>query len=84
VTTPHRSNHLLVYGLAGVAMHLVVGVLIVSSYRVLPAGWMVVLAGLWFAGSVVGAARWKRTVWIPLLASVGISILWMIGFFASR
>jgi hypothetical protein len=84
MTGPQRSDHLLVYGLVGVAMQLVVGVLIVASYRVLPTAWMVVLGGLWFAGSVLAAARWKRTVWIPLLSSVGLSILWMIGFFVSR
>jgi hypothetical protein len=72
------------YGLVGVAMYLVVGVLVGASFSVIPVGWMLVLVALWLAGSVAGAAMWKRTVWIPLLASIFVSAIWMTIFFASR
>ena len=48
-----RSEHLTTYGLVGVAAHLVVGVLIVASFRVISSGWVVtltaaiVLSGVW-------------------------------------
>jgi hypothetical protein len=72
------------YGLVGVAMHLVVGVLVAASVAVLPTGWMVGLGVLWVAGAVFGVARWSETVWIPLLASVVVSALWMTAFFTNR
>jgi len=84
VTTPERSDHLTMYGLVGVAMHLVIGVLVGASFSVIPVGWMLVLIVLWLAGSVAGATMWKRTVWIPLLASIFVSAIWMTIFFASR
>ena len=84
MTTPERSDHLTMYGLVGVAMHAVVGVLIAASFPVISGGWMLVLGGLWVAAAVVGGALWKRTVWIPLLASVLLSGLWMAVFFGSR
>ncbi len=84
MTTPGRSDHLAMYGLVGVAMHLVVGVLVGASFNVIPVGWMLALVALWLAGSVFGAALWKRTVWIPLLASIFVSAIWMTIFFASR
>lgn len=82
--TPERSNHLTMYGLVGVAMHLVVGVLVGASFSVIPVGWMLVLVALWLVGSIVGAAMWKRTVWVPLVASIFVSAIWMTTFFASR
>jgi hypothetical protein len=84
VTTPERSDHLTMYGLVGAAMHAVVGVLIAASFSVISGGWMLVLGGLWVAAAVAGGALWKRTVWIPLLASVLLSGLWMAVFFGSR
>lgn len=72
------------YGLVGVAMHVVVGVLVVASFSVIPLGWILVLVVLWLAGSVVGAAMWKRTVWVPLLASIFVSVIWMTTFFMNR
>ncbi len=84
MTSPERSDHLTMYGLVGVAMHLVVGVLVLASFAVLPVGWMVTLSALWVLGAWWGAARWSETVWIPLLASIAISALWMTAFFTSR
>ena len=84
MTSPERSEHLTMYGLVGVAMHLVVGVLVAASFAVIPVGWMVVLGVLWVAGAVLGAAQWNETVWIPLLASILVSALWMTVFFLGR
>ena len=84
MTTSERSDHLTMYGLVGVAMHLVVGGLIAASFSVIPAGWLTALGGLWLAAAVLGAALWKRSVWIPLLASIVLSGLWMTVFFGSR
>lgn len=84
MTTPERSDHLTMYGLVGVAMHAVVGVLIAASFSVISGGWMLVLGFLWVATAAAGGALWKRTVWIPLLASIVVSGLWMAVFFGSR
>ena len=84
MTSPQRSDHLTVYGLVGVAMHLVIGVLVAASFSVISAGWMVFLVVLWTSASVAGWVLWKQTVWIPLLASVLISAIWMAIFFGSR
>lgn len=84
MTSPRRSDHLTMYGLVGVAMYLVVGVLVAASFAVLPIGWLVVLAVLWLAGAGWGAVRWSETVWIPLLASIVVSALWMTAFFTNR
>jgi len=84
VTGPDRSDHVTVYGLAGAAMHLVIGVLVVASSAVLPAGWLALAAVLWLAGTVAGIALWRRTVWIPLLASLLVATVWTIGFLTSR
>lgn len=79
-----RSEHLTMYGLVGVAMHAVVGVLIVASYSVISSGWLITLAGIWLIAAGAGAALWRRTVWIPLLASMVLSGVWMLVFFGSR
>ena len=84
MTDPVRSSHLTVYGLVGVAMHLVIGVLVIASYPVIPAGGMALLVMLWLAGAVLGAALWRRTVWIPLLASLVVAAVWMTVFSGSR
>lgn len=81
---PDRSDHLTVYGLAGVAMHLVIGVLVVASTAVLPAGWLAFAAVLWLIGAVAGIVLWRRTVWIPLLTSLLVATVWMVGFLTSR
>ena len=79
-----RSAHLMMYGLVGVAMHLIVGVLIVASFSVISSGWLITLVGMWLIATSLGAAMWRRTVWIPLLASIVLSALWMSVFFGSR
>ncbi len=79
-----RSAHLTTYGLVGVAMHLVIGVLIVASFSVISSGWLVTLVGAWLVAAGAGAVLWRRTVWIPLLASIVLSAVWMIVFFGSR
>lgn len=84
MTTPQRSDHLAMYGMVGVAMHIVVGVLIVASFAVIPTAWMVILIAAWLGAAVAGKALWERTVWIPLLASIVLSAVWMTVFFASR
>lgn len=84
MTTPDRSEHLTMYGMVGAAMHIVVGILVGASIAVIPAGWMVALISLWLLGAIAGGALWKRTVWIPLLASIVVSGLWMTAFFTSR
>lgn len=84
MTNPKRSDHLTMYGLVGVAMHAVVGVLVGASFTVIPVGWMLALATLWLGGALLGAALWKRTVWIPLLASLAVSVVWMMVFFTNR
>lgn len=84
MTSAERSNHLTMYGLVGVAMHVVVGVLIGASFSVISAGWLLTLAGLWLLTAGIGAALWSRTVWIPLLGSIVLSGLWMTVFFGSR
>jgi hypothetical protein len=72
------------YGLVGVALHVVVGILVIASVAVIPALWATALILLWLAGAVLGGALWKRTVWIPLLASILVAATWMIVFFSSR
>jgi len=79
-----RSDHLTMYGLVGVAMHLVVGVMIGASFAVISGAWWLSLGGLWVATAVAGAALWKRTVWVPLVASIVLSGAWMVVFFGSR
>lgn len=83
MTVPHRSDHLTVYGLVGVAIHLVVGVLALASTAILPAGWMVAVGVLWLAGSASGIVLWRRTVWIPLLASLLVATVLMVGFLSN-
>ena len=82
--TDTRSDHLTMYGLVGVAMHLVVGILIVASYSVISSGWLITLVAIWLVTAGAGALLWKRTVWIPLLASLVLSAVWMVVFFGSR
>lgn len=82
--TDDRSAHLTMYGLVGVAMHLVVAILIVASYSVISSGWLVTLVGMWLITAGAGLAMWKRTVWIPLLASIVLATVWMVVFFGSR
>lgn len=84
MTARDRSEHLTMYGMVGVAMHAVIGVLVVASFPVVPPSGMVLLVGLWLAGAIAGAALWKRTVWIPLLSSVLVAAVWMTVFFANR
>jgi len=79
-----RSDHLTMYGLVGVAMHLVVGVMIGASFTVISGAWWLILGGLWVATAAAGAALWKRTVWVPLLASIVLAGVWMVVFFGSR
>ncbi len=79
-----RSDHLTMYGMVGVAMHLVVGILIVASSTVISSGWLITLVGVWLLTSGIGALLWKRTVWIPLLGSIVLSAAWMGVFFGSR
>jgi len=82
--TGGRSAHLAMYGIVGAAMYLVVGVMIAASYTVISSGWLVTLVGTWLIGAGVGAVMWRRTVWVPLLASILLSTLWMTVFFGSR
>ena len=82
--TEARSGHLVVYGAVGVALFLFVGVLIVASGGVIASGWLITLIGMWLMAGGLAAAMWRRTVWIPLLALIGLSAVWMIVFFGSR
>ena len=66
------------------AVPMILPVLVAASFAVIPVGWMVVLGVLWVAGAVLGAAQWNETVWIPLLASILVSALWMTVFFLGR
>ncbi len=79
-----RSAHLEMYGLVGVAMLLVTGVLIVASYNVVSSGWLFTLIGVWLLAAGSSAILWRRTVWVALLASLVLSTVWMIVFFGSR
>jgi hypothetical protein len=72
------------YGLVGAAMYLVVGVLIVSSSPVVSSGWVITLTLVWLVTAAVAALLWRRTVWVPLLASIVLSGVWMVVFFGSR
>ena len=82
--TEGRSAHLAMYGMVGVAMYLVVGVLLVASYAVISSGWLVTLVGAWLAGAGLGMVMWRRTAWVPLLASILLAAVWMTVFFGSR
>ena len=84
MTTQGRSEHLTMYGMVGVAMHIVIGVLVAASSAVVPTAGMVALVLLWVAGAALGAAMWKRTVWIPLLSSLIVAVVWMTLFFSNR
>ena len=84
MTGPERSAHLMMYGMVGVAMHAVVGILVVASAAIVPVVWTVILVGLWLAGAALGAALRRRTVWIPLLASLVVATAWMVAFFTNR
>ena len=84
MTEAGRSEHLTMYGLSGVALLLVIGVLVIASVSVLPVGWMVVLIGLWLGAAVAGAAWWSKTVWVPMLAALAIFALWMFAVFTNR
>ena len=65
-------------------MHLVIGALIVASHSVISSGWLITLVAIWLVTAGAGVLMWRRTVWIPLLASIGLSAVWMIAFFGSR
>ncbi len=82
--TGERSEHLTMYGLVGVAMYMVVGVLIAASSSVVASGWVITLIAVWLATAVIGALLWRRTVWVPLVASIVLSGVWMVVFFGSR
>lgn len=82
--TDARSDHLTMYGLVGVALQVVVAAMIVASRSVIGSGWLITLIGVWLATAVVGVVMWRRTVWVPLLASIGLSGFWMVVFFGSR
>ncbi len=84
MTSSERSAHLTMYGIVGIAMHIVVGVLVLASVAVVPVGWTVALVMLWLAGAVVGGALWKKTVWIPLLASILVAAVWMVAVVTNR
>ena len=84
MTSSERSAHLTMYGLVGVALYVVVGILVVASTAIVPTVWALLLVLLWLAGAVLGGALWKRNVWIPLLASTLVATVWMIVFFSSR
>jgi hypothetical protein len=84
MTVPPRSAHLTVYGLVGVAMYLVVGVLVFASSGILRTGWVLGVGSLWVVGAAGGAWLWRRTVWVPLLGSLVVATVWAVGFFSSR
>lgn len=84
MTAPERSDHLTMYGLVGVAMYLIVGILVGASATVVPGVWIATLAVLWVLGAAGGYVMWRRTVWIPLLASIVLAALWMTAFFTNR
>ena len=84
MTEPGRSEHLTVYGLVGVAMYGVVGVLVAASGGVVSRGWLVTMIGLWLTGAIAGGLAWRRTVWVPLLGSIVVSAVWMIVVVSSR
>ena len=84
MTTPERSSHLTMYGMVGIAMHAVIGILIAASYPVVPVSGFLILLALWSAGAIAGTLLWKRTVWIPLLSSLVVATAWMGIFFANR
>jgi hypothetical protein len=72
------------YGLVGVAMYSVVGLLIVASASVISSGWLITLMVVWLIAAIGAAVLWRRTVWVALLASLVVSTFWMIVFFGSR
>jgi hypothetical protein len=74
----------MMYGMVGVAMHIVVGILVFASVAIVPGGWAVALIGLWLAGAVLGGALWKRTIWVPLVASIVLAATWMVAVFTNR
>lgn len=84
MTVPDRSEHLTMYGMVGVAMHIVIGVLVAASVHVVPASGMIVLGILWTVGAIAGAVLWKHTVWIPLLSSLVVAGAWMTILFSNR
>lgn len=65
-------------------MYLVVVVMIAGSYAVISSGWLVTLVGGWLIGAGLGMVLWRRTVWVPLLASILLAAVWMTVFFGSR
>ena len=84
MTAPERSDHLMMYGMVGGAMHVVVGALVMASFPVVPTVGFLVLGLLWLAGAVAGALLWRRTVWIPLLSSRLVAAAWMAVVVANR
>ncbi len=63
---------------------LVAGVMLVFDAVLIGATWILsptaslLLAGIWLAGLAVAAATWRKGPWVPLTASIVVSLVWLV------
>lgn len=63
-------------GLAGIALHLVVGYFYATAGLVVPGPWLVVLLLVWVALLVAGLLLWRRhPLWVLLVPVVALALL---------
>ena len=70
-------THLL-FALIGLGRMLMVGVFVLASTLIAPT-WAVALMGaVWVVAAVWAGRRWRQSMFAPLLASLGVGVLWIV------
>ncbi len=71
-----NDRHVL-YLLVTLVMFVFDAVLIGATWLLSPTA-SILLAVAWLAGVAVAAATWRKGPWVPLAASVGVSVVWLV------
>ncbi len=72
------SSRQLLYLLVGAALLVSVGVLVLASGLIAPPWAAFLLVVAWLGAAMVSVTEWRRRPFLPLLAGLGIGILWVV------
>jgi len=76
-SVPEISSRQLLYLLVGAALLVSVGVLVLASGLIAPLWAALLLDVAWLGAAIVSVVQWRRRPFLPLLAGLGIGILWV-------
>ena len=77
-TTGEISQTHLLFALIGAALMVFIGVFVFASTLIAPIWAVAVMGVVWLAGVVWSWLRWRRSMFAPLLAAVGVGGLWIV------